>query len=362
MSNCSCGAGSRLLHRDAQLLQLLVRQAPDRRGGHAELDRAARLEPFGHRRDGERGDDELAVGGARDEPLAAELGQRVIGRAARDAHELADRVEAERLTRGQLAAHDPSADVVVGVLVLLELETAELPAEVGQRRAVATGRVLDLAEEDRVRAAGHLLDDAALQVGQRVVEERLAGDAADDPLAGELVALAGEAHRRVRLPLGEDVDGEVARGRDRLPGRRRLVQADQQHRRLERQRAHGARRRAVALVLVLDGDHRHAAREAADDVAELVGVQAPALAAASVVFVSVLMRPTLLFEPEPDLDGDLEVRDLSVLQMAADRHELEPVEVAQGLARLGDGRADGVVDALARGPGDLDGSCRRDRS
>ena len=125
----------------------------------------------------------------------------MIGRAARDVHQLADRVEAERLARGQLAAHDPSADVVVGVLVLLELEAAELPAEVGQRRAVATRRVLDLAEEDRVRAAGHLLDDAAFQVGQRVAEERLAGDAADDPLPGELVALAGETHRRVRLPL-----------------------------------------------------------------------------------------------------------------------------------------------------------------
>ena len=248
MSNCPAApaASPRTALRNSPSCS--VRQAADRRGCHAELDGAARLQPFRHGRDRERRHDEPAVGGARDEPLAAELGERVVGRAARDAHELGDRVEAQRLARGQLAAQDPDADVVVGLVVLLELEAAELPAEVGERRAVATGRLLDLAEEDRVRAAGHLLDDAAFQVGQRVTEERLPGDAADDPLTGELVALAGEAHRRVGLTLAEDVDGEVARGRDRLPGRRRLVQADQQHRRLERQRAHGARRRAVAAA------------------------------------------------------------------------------------------------------------------
>ena len=58
----------------------------------------------------------------------------------------------------------------MGVVVLLELEAAELPAEIGQRRALATRRVLDLREEDGVRAAGHLLDDPALEVGQRVLE------------------------------------------------------------------------------------------------------------------------------------------------------------------------------------------------
>ena len=99
----------------------------------------------------------------------------------------------------------------------------------------ATRRVLDLREEDGVRAAGHLLDDPALEVGQRVLEQRLPGDAVDDRLPGEPVALAGEAHRGVGRPLGQDVDGETARGSDHLAGRRRPVQADQQHRGLERQ-------------------------------------------------------------------------------------------------------------------------------
>ena len=70
MSNCSCGAGRVSLDRAAELPQLLVGQAADRRGGHAELDGAARLQPFRHGRDRERRHDEPAVGGARDEPLA----------------------------------------------------------------------------------------------------------------------------------------------------------------------------------------------------------------------------------------------------------------------------------------------------
>ena len=41
----------RALHRAAELPQLLVGQAADRRGGHAELDGTARLQPFRHGRD-----------------------------------------------------------------------------------------------------------------------------------------------------------------------------------------------------------------------------------------------------------------------------------------------------------------------
>src|SRR5437667_8343771 len=77
-------------------------------------------------------------------------------------------------------------------------------------------------------------------------------------------------------------------------------------------------------------------------------------AGASWDFVSTLMTRTPLFEPEPDLDGDLEVGDLPLVQMAPNSHDLEPLEVAKRLARLGDGRAHRVVDPLRRRPGHLD--------
>src|SRR4051794_21260868 len=50
-------------------------------------------------------------------------------------------------------------------------------------------------------------------------------------------------------------------------------------------------------------------------------------------------RSVQLVQPEPDLQGDLEVLDLAVVEVAADVGGLEPVEVAQGLRRPLDRRA-----------------------
>jgi len=44
---------------------------------------------------------------------------------------------------------------------------------------------------------------------------------------------------------------------------------------------------------------------------------------------------SVLFQAEADLDGDLPVRDLPVLKVAADLLDLEPVQVPQGLGCLG---------------------------
>ena len=125
-----------------------------------------------------------------------------------------------------------------------------------------------------MRTAGDLLGDVAFQRGERVGEQRFAPVARVDGDPGELVAGGGplgKAHRLLGLILAEDVDGKPARGRDRVCGRRRLVQADQHHRRLERQRADGARGRASAFTVVRRGDHRHAAGEVSDHIAELLG-------------------------------------------------------------------------------------------
>src|SRR3954449_12889204 len=73
---------------------------------------------------------------------------------------------------------------------------------------------------------------------------------------------------------------------------------------------------------------------------------------ASAAGVSTLME---LLEPEADLDRHLEVGDLAVGEVAADADDLEPLEAAQRLAGLRHGRADAVVDAGRRRPGDLDG-------
>src|SRR6202044_3953137 len=52
-----------------------------------------------------------------------------------------------------------------------------------------------------------------------------------------------------------------------------------------------------------------------------------------------------LIKPEPDLQGDLEVAEPVVLDMAAHAGDLEPVEVVQGLGGARDGSLDGIVDA-----------------
>src|SRR3954447_17511581 len=62
-----------------------------------------------------------------------------------------------------------------------------------------------------------------------------------------------------------------------------------------------------------------------------------------------------LLQAEPDLQRHLGVGDASLLDVAADGDDLEPVDVAQALRRLGDRPVDGVVDAGGRRSRDLDG-------
>src|SRR5690606_7133901 len=61
-----------------------------------------------------------------------------------------------------------------------------------------------------------------------------------------------------------------------------------------------------------------------------------------------------LVQREPDLQRHLPVRDLSVLEVAADLLHREPAEVVQGLAGPLDGATHRVLDAIGRGTGQLD--------
>ena len=65
--------------------------------------------------------------------------------------------------------------------------------------------------------------------------------------------------------------------------------------------------------------------------------------------------PGSLFEPEAHLQRHLEVPDAAVVEVAADRQYLEPVEVAEGLRGLLDRPVDRLGDALGGGARDLHG-------
>jgi hypothetical protein len=70
-------------------------------------------------------------------------------------------------------------------------------------------------------------------------------------------------------------------------------------------------------------------------------------------------RPLLLIlEPEAELHRDLEVLDMVVDDLAADLGNLEPVEMAEGVAGSADGVLDGIVDALLGRPDDLGDAVR----
>ena len=62
-----------------------------------------------------------------------------------------------------------------------------------------------------------------------------------------------------------------------------------------------------------------------------------------------------LVEPEADLQRDLVVGDAALVDVAADVHHLEPVEVAQRLRGLADRTIDGLGDAVGGGARDLHG-------
>lgn len=70
----------------------------------------------------------------------------MIGRAAEDPTSSPTAIEPERLTAGS-SRLITERDVAVGLFVLLELEAAELPAEVGERRTLPTRGQRDLARK-----------------------------------------------------------------------------------------------------------------------------------------------------------------------------------------------------------------------
>jgi len=67
-----------------------------------------------------------------------------------------------------------------------------------------------------------------------------------------------------------------------------------------------------------------------------------------------LIAPALLSDAKTDLERDLEMRHLAVLDMAALADYLEPRQVMQGVGRIGDGVAHGLVAALVRTADDFD--------
>jgi hypothetical protein len=116
-------------------------------------------------------------------------------------------------------------------------EAPEGPAEVGQGAAAQRPRGQDLAQEDGVGRGVDALAHPALQVGQRVGEHRQAQVAVVDAHAAELVRMAGGKLPGERpLALGQDVHRECAGRADRIARGQPAVEADEQHRRVQRQR------------------------------------------------------------------------------------------------------------------------------
>src|SRR5271166_531466 len=62
----------------------------------------------------------------------------------------------------------------------------------------------------------------------------------------------------------------------------------------------------------------------------------------------------VVVEREPDFESDLIMRNLAVFDMAARLHHFEPANLPQRARRTADGVLNRVLDALLRGPCDLD--------
>src|ERR1043165_3346518 len=109
--------------------------------------------------------------------------------------------------------------------------------EIEERRALARGGVDDFADEDGMIAADDLVVHAAFERAKSVRNERHAEGSAADLQAGELVAAAGGgAAGAVGLIHGQDGDAKGLRLHDGVVARRRLGNADEDERRVQRQR------------------------------------------------------------------------------------------------------------------------------
>jgi len=142
-------------------------------------------------------------------------------------------------------------------------------------RGSAGAGVPDPADHDLVVAAGQAVLDGALQDGEDTFDAGAACrpvPVVTDVIPGRGQPAPGEAGRQVLLLRGEHVDRERAVLPDRRQGQAGQVEADQDERRVERQRGDrvggGAHRRTVGVDR---GDHRDAGREVAHGRAELGG-------------------------------------------------------------------------------------------
>src|SRR5713226_4481523 len=123
-----------------------------------------------------------------------------------------------------------------------------LATEEEERAPVAGLRVLDLADVDDVVAALDRVDDPALDVAERALENRRAQPAEPEIQARELVPARGrEAPRDRLLVVGEDVEHEGLRVEDVRVGLGLAVDADQEERGRERERGDRVGREPVGL-------------------------------------------------------------------------------------------------------------------
>ena len=124
-------------------------------------------------------------------------------------------------------------------------------------------------------ADGVLGVDDAVDVGDRVLEDRRPRLARVPSDAGEAVAAPGsEAPADLFLVLAQDVDGEVPAVPDRRPGRRRVRHAHEHERRVERHGRERVRRHPGRTTQPVAGDNGHTRGEVPEDRAETGAVDA----------------------------------------------------------------------------------------
>ena len=118
-------------------------------------------------------------------------------------------------------------------------------------------------------AAHHRLDDLALDVRERITQQRQTERPGVNRDPTELVAAgSGELLRELALILAEHVDDVAVRRRHGLGGGHRVVDTSEHQRRFHRQRRDGAGGHAVTPGSCLGGHDGHPAGEMPDHVPE----------------------------------------------------------------------------------------------
>src|SRR5260221_2204815 len=145
-----------------------------------------------------------------------------------------------------------------------EGKAAHPSPEVGQRHTLCCLGHLHFGQEHRVGSARHFCGDAALDGSQRVAQEGHTDCSIRDAHTAELLrARTGEVSGHLALSLPQHVHREDLRLGNGLLGVRCLVDTDEQHGWVERERRDGAGREAVVDPLVSRGDDSDTAGEVA---------------------------------------------------------------------------------------------------